>query len=59
MLAKDLQSIKRKKVSQKAHQSLKAPPLVLSSNHLEESYSFHLLYEEILKEIKQPKLYKK
>ena len=35
-----------------------APPLVLSSNHLEESYSFHLLYEEILKDIKQPKLHK-
>ena len=36
-----------------------SPPLVLSSNHLEESYSFHLLYEEILKDIKQPKLHQK
>ncbi len=34
-----------------------ASPLFLSSNYLEEFYSYHLLYEEILKNIKQPKLH--
>ena len=54
--ANELQEIGKEKAGEITRLSSNAPPLVLSSNHLEESYSFHLLYEEILKDIKQPKL---
>jgi hypothetical protein len=57
LLGKDLQSTKRKKVSQKAHQSLKAPPTRLYTNFLlEEARSFNLLYNEILEDINHPQL---
>ena len=56
--ANELQEIGKEKAGEITRLSSNAPPLVLSSNHLEESYSFHLLYEEILKDIKQPKLHK-
>jgi len=48
LLIKDLQGSKRKVVSQKAHQSLKAPPTELLSNQLrKDAHQLYLLSLEI------------